>query len=91
MGEMSSRISSLEKSLAQATKGQKTSAPRSEISISEHTGFPSAVSSARKTRSGKLREKGREDVLVQEGSSSQYFNGILLTRVLEEVSLRGRR
>lgn len=91
MEEMASRISGLEKSLAQATNGQKTSARRSETSTSEHTDSPSALSSARKTRSAKLRAKGREDVLVQEGSSSQYFNGILLTRVLEEVGPCGRR
>jgi hypothetical protein len=32
-----------------------------------------------------LSERSREDVVIQKGSSSQYFNEILLSRVIEEV------
>jgi hypothetical protein len=32
------------------------------------------------------QRSSREDILVQKGSSSQYFNEILLSRVIEEVS-----
>lgn len=55
------------------------------------TGFDSpslsSLTQARGTPPAPVGERSREDVLVQRGSSSQYFNGIILSRVLEEVSL----
>jgi hypothetical protein len=45
------------------------------------------VQSAGETQSGTLSGRSREDVVVQKGSSSQYFNEILFSRVIEEVRL----
>jgi len=88
MAEMASRISSLEKSLAQATAEQKTSQSRQRTPLpsTETETTTSSAKPARETRPGNLSEKSREDIVVQKGSSSQYFNEILLSRVIEEVS-----
>jgi hypothetical protein len=88
MAEMASRISSLEKSLAQATAEQKTSqsGPRTRLPSTETETTTSSSKPARATQPSTLSERSREDVVVQKGSSSQYFNEILLSRVIEEVS-----
>ena len=91
MAEMASRISSLEKSLAKATAEPKTggSGPRTPLPATEtetkNTTF--SAQPAREKQSGTLSERSREDVVVQKGSSSQYFNEILFSRVIEEVRL----
>lgn len=86
MAEMASRISSLEKSLAKAKDEQRTGPSVPKTPISETTNTTSSAQPARETYSGNLSEKSREDVVVQNGSSTQYFNEILLSRVIEEVS-----
>ena len=91
MAEMASRISSLEKSLAEATAEPQTggSAPRTSLPATETEtkNTTSSVQSAGETQSGTLSGRSREDVVVQKGSSSQYFNEILFSRVIEEVRL----
>lgn len=86
MAEMASRIFSLERSLADANVEHKASrsSPGSPVTRSKDAMF--SVQPARESQS---RERSREDVLVQKGSSSQYFNEILLSRVIGEVSLIG--
>ena len=83
--EMASRISSLEKSLAKTTDARRTGQSGPD-SMSEDLHVTISTQPARETPSGNLSERSREDVLIQNGSASQYFNEILLSRVLEEVS-----
>lgn len=80
MAEMASHIASLEKSLARATRG-KERASRSGL---KSPVLESPVAPPVDASEG--RERSREDILVQKGSSSQYFNEILLSRVIEKVS-----
>lgn len=72
---MASRILSLEKSLAKSNDGD-SSVFGTNISKNSSTS-----SSAQPVR---LRD---DDVLVEKGSSSQYFNEVILSRVIEEVRL----
>ena len=84
MADMATRISSLEKSLAQARHQHsdlEKSRPRTKV----------AGPNQKPLRSGSAllpnpNGRSREDILVQKGSSSQYFNEIFLSRVIEEVS-----
>ncbi|KAF2105997.1 hypothetical protein BDV96DRAFT_508566 [Lophiotrema nucula] len=83
MSEMAARISDLEKSLAEARKdgsvaGDEQRQPHADanesaIERSQADPSPSALS-----------EEAQGIVLVQKGSSSQYFNEVLLSRVIAE-------
>lgn len=86
MAEMASRISSLESSLAKATAEPKTNQSAPKSPISERTNTASLAQPARETHGGSLSERLREDVVVEKGSSTQYFNEIILSRVIEEVN-----
>lgn len=70
MEEMATRISNLEKSVAKI---------REEAA-------PSRTANTTPSHSDNLSERSIDDILVQKGSSSQYFNEILLSRVIGEVS-----
>lgn len=83
MADMASRISTLEKSLEKARRVE-TSVPT--VPISETANTTRSAQPATTLHSDHLTERFREDILVQKGSSSQYFNEILLSRVIEEVS-----
>lgn len=82
MEEMASRVSTLEKSLKDARN------QTSSVATSSAPASGSTVTTPR-MQTGDSGERIRDDILVQEGSSSQYFNEILLSRVLEEVSSYG--
>ncbi|EXJ96413.1 hypothetical protein A1O1_01539 [Capronia coronata CBS 617.96] len=84
MEEMASRIHSLENSLARATHEQEASRFGPLASNSETPDTASPAQSTRSTRAANLTGRSVEDVLVQKGSTSQYFNEILLSRVIEE-------
>lgn len=86
MAEMVSRIASLENSLAKATDEQAIGLSVPRTPISETANSISLEQLARATRSENVIEKFRDDVLVQNGSSSQYFNEVFLSRVIGEVS-----
>jgi hypothetical protein len=77
MADVAIRISSLEKSLAQAQRQQ----PRPDIT--EPNRRPSRSKSALPSN---FSGRSREDILVQKGTSSQYFNEVFLSRVIEEVN-----
>ncbi|KAK6367947.1 hypothetical protein LTS17_010100 [Exophiala oligosperma] len=77
MEEMASRVSTLEKSLKDARN------QTSSVATSSAPASGSTVTTPR-MQTGDSGERIRDDILVQEGSSSQYFNEILLSRVLEE-------
>jgi len=82
MEAMASRISSLEKSLAKVRE-EETSVPTAHISeIANSTPSPQPAPAL---HTDNLSERSSEDILVQKGSSSQYFNEILLSRVIGEV------
>lgn len=80
---MSSRISDLEKALTKG-KDSKDLDPLTPFSqSSERVATPSLLANA--LYSGPLHHRSRGDIVIQKGSSSQYFNEILLSRVLKEV------
>lgn len=83
MGEMASRINSLEKALAQATGTPGASESHSRDPETTGAGLPTRERSPGYPHD--LNGTPREGVLVQKGSSSQYFNDILLSRALAEV------
>ncbi|CAM1510756.1 Fc.00g082690.m01.CDS01 [Cosmosporella sp. VM-42] len=82
MAEMASRISDLEKSLAKA-RDERLSAPTTPIS--DMSNVTSSAQSAGSVHTIKSTASSRDDILVQTGASSHYFNEILLSRVIEEV------
>ena len=86
MAEMVSRISSLERSLAEATDQRDTGLLSPRQSISETTNTTSSVQPGRKLHHEHSSQKPRKDIIVRKGSSSQYFNEVLLSTVIEEVS-----
>ena len=73
MADMAGRLASLEKTLARVT------AERQATDIPEIFVFDNSES----TEDGS--ERSNDDVLLQRGSSSQYFNEILLSRMIGEV------
>ena len=83
IADMASRIASLESSLARARENGAfgRTAPTPEATASS----PSERSTTT-VHSSNQNHRCREDILVQKGSSSQYFNEVLLSRVIEEVS-----
>ena len=83
MADMASRISTLEKSVEKARKVE-TSVPA--VPVPENVNVTPSTQPPTFLHSDNLSERFREDILVQKGSSSQYFNEILLSRVIEEVS-----
>ena len=83
MADMASRISTLEKSVEKAREVE-LSVPT--VPVSEMAEITRSTQPAITLHSDNLSERFREDILVQKGSSSQYFNEILLSRVIEEVS-----
>lgn len=87
MAEMASRISSLEKSLAKATAagGRETGQSSPKSPVPNMKSIASSAQLLQDMQPGSLSERSREDVVVQKGSSTQYFNEILLSRVIEEV------
>lgn len=71
---MSSRIADLEKTLVNVRK--------------EKTSPTTTPASTLKDVAGELKDasnRSRQDVIVQKGSSSQYFNEIMLSRAIKEV------
>lgn len=85
IAEMSSRISDLEKTLHQVREG----APAANGASSAQTADPPCVAGQLKDAmyAGAASHRTRPDVIVQKGSSSQYFNEIILSRVIKEVRL----
>jgi hypothetical protein len=75
IADMASRIASLERSLEKLKREEKIRSVMPVTPVSENM-----------LQSDTLSERSREDILVQEGSSSQYFNEILMSRAIQEVS-----
>ncbi|KKK13234.1 hypothetical protein ARAM_000571 [Aspergillus rambellii] len=84
MADMASRIAMLEKSLAKM-KEEGTSIPEGSLPSATTTHVaPRAQPVSIQPGNPSEREKPGEDILVQKGSSTQYFNEVLLSRVIEE-------
>ncbi|KAF7557993.1 hypothetical protein G7Z17_g281 [Cylindrodendrum hubeiense] len=81
MADMVSRIASLEKSLAEA-RDEAASVP--EPFFSEPKNTAPSVQLAMPTPSGNLGQGSRDEIVVQKGSSSQYFNEIILSKVIQD-------
>ncbi|KAH8704400.1 hypothetical protein GQ44DRAFT_764127 [Phaeosphaeriaceae sp. PMI808] len=82
MADMATRILSLEKSLAEAQRQQPGSeinrkSPRSNSVLQSPSQSLSALPF-------NFNGRSREEILVQRGSSSQYFNEVFLSRVIDE-------
>lgn len=84
MEEMASRIRNLENALVQATDANGASPESHSGGRVEATsvGLPSPQQSP-----GQRHDLNETGVLVQKGASSHYFNDVLLSRALAEVSL----
>ncbi|KAH8658512.1 hypothetical protein BX600DRAFT_401253 [Xylariales sp. PMI_506] len=82
IADMASRISTLEKSLAEARlEGQ------AKQKLTGGTGFSSSIVPAAPHKhrpADELSEESKNDILVERGSSSQYFNDVILSRVIGE-------
>ncbi|KAF2259935.1 hypothetical protein CC78DRAFT_524049 [Lojkania enalia] len=82
IADMGTRISSLEKSLAQAQhQHSKPENSRPKTKVAEPNRKPLR---SRSDILSNFNGRSREDILVQKGSSSQYFNEIFLSRVIDE-------
>lgn len=80
---MSSRILELEKTLMLARESKANAEePEPEPTAAATSAPPPVVKNA--LYSGHLGHRSR-DILVEKGSESQYFNEILLSRVIKEV------
>lgn len=82
MAGMTSRIASLEKSVAKVHEEEDV-ACSTDHNIPNHILTPAL--NAKAMPLSKAQGASGDDVLVQNGSSSQYFNEIILSRVIGEV------
>ncbi|GIJ88141.1 hypothetical protein Asppvi_007058 [Aspergillus pseudoviridinutans] len=80
MADMASRVASLEKSVAQARQA-RSSAINATIAETS-TDVPSAPPAAFDANSG--NDRSPEDIIVQKGSSTQYFNESLLSGIMKQ-------
>lgn len=82
IADMSSRISDLERTLAKAQESNSSSpCPQWNESVTTTGQLKNAL------YSGPSDDRSRGDIVIQKGSSSQYFNEILLSRVIDEVPI----
>ena len=90
MADVASRISDLEKTLA-TTKHSPTSISQSPAPIKATNSIATTASPTPSRSSTSFQGLPSscidDDILLRNGSSSQYFNEPLLSRVIEEVSL----
>jgi hypothetical protein len=95
MAEMASRLSSLEKSIASGVSTKDRDSTKYQTPSSTISGGPEAAalpdasprSLAGEGESEPTPPRPGDDILVQRGSSSQYFNDIILSKVIGSVSL----
>jgi len=89
MTDFASRLSSIERAIVKSGAGV-TSATGSSIPNSTGGGHSTEAghnteSSSTAVNSDRLSETPRDHLLVDKGSSSEYFNEVLVSRVIEEV------
>jgi hypothetical protein len=86
MAEMAARISDLERSLAKSKEEGSKGSPGSISDSSPETTTQRPLSSSDAVDSSGL-SRASDDILIQKGSSSQYFNEIILSRVIGGVCI----
>ena len=86
IAEMSSRISSLEAALARTAAERTVFPPNRDTADYTATDATQAAQSANISQPGGIDGKHRSDIVIQSASSKQYFDEVLLSRVLGEVS-----
>ena len=86
VAEMASRISILETALAKVKDEQRIGSFGARTNNAKTTAADRSATSASQTHLRKGSRRRQRDVIVQKGSSSQYFNEVLLSRILGEVS-----
>lgn len=83
IAEMTSRISDLEKTLHEVKDGAAAANKSSTQVTTDSASVAGQLKDA--MYAGPSSHRTRPDVIVQKGSSSQYFNEIILSRVIKEV------
>ncbi|KAH6959903.1 hypothetical protein BKA56DRAFT_500347 [Ilyonectria sp. MPI-CAGE-AT-0026] len=89
--DVASRISELEKTLIAVSREQEvqlsirpSSNTNSSHVVASHTTSPTFEPQARLTESEATDESPSDEILLKKGSSSQYFNEVLFSRVIEQ-------
>ena len=85
MNDVADRISELEKTLSVVSRDHRARTSTARISPPRTTSPLTEHSTASRTTEYEGEEKN-DEVLLKKGSSSQYFNEVLLSRVLEHVT-----
>jgi hypothetical protein len=83
VSDMSARIESLEKSLAKF-RAEETSVPKI---ASPAASLASTTQLSPEVSRRDVNQTSRDEIIVGKGSSSQYFNEVLLSSVIREVSI----
>jgi len=85
MADMASRLSKLEKLTNQANKSAmsdpKVASPKSVVALPPVLSLDTSPSNA-------LKNEPKGAIIAEAESEGQYFNDIMLSRVIEEVSAR---
>lgn len=81
IADMSTRLADLEKNLTRAKDR-----PKSPSVVEASRSLSDGPQTKSTSYASPLTDNSREDVLVQRGSSSHYFNEVFLSRVIREVS-----
>ena len=86
MEEIASRIANCEGALSKATDDRRPAGLIQGLLFLTLRSLPLSCVQRGRYSLATLSDGPEADVLVQQGSSSQYFNETLLSRILEEVS-----
>jgi hypothetical protein len=89
IADVASRISDLEKTIVAAASIDQSSTARRPLPPHAHaSSIPLNLPVSPHESPQEPQELPSEEVLIRNGTSSQYFNELLLSRVIEEVRLR---
>lgn len=90
--DVASRISELEKTLIAVSREHEvqlsirpSSNTNSSHVVASHTTSPTFEPRPRRTESEAADESPSDEILLKKGTSSQYFNEVLFSRVIEQV------
>jgi hypothetical protein len=86
MAEMAARISDLERSLAK-TKEENSKESPSSLSVSSPGTTKNMPLTSLDAVDLSSSSRPSDDILIEKGSSSQYFNEIILSKVIEGVCI----
>lgn len=86
IADVASRISDLEKTIVAASKEPSVSIPNPVPASAPVPATTGLIALTPHDSPALVTEHSSEEVLVRNGSSSQFFNELLISRVIEEVS-----